>query len=450
MGINLLTAAEEKALNPVIRIMNTVMKMHDIPNSNEADDALNQLMNAEFEALCKKRRLNRQKLLDLAVNVMNSKWFCVYLSGGDFDSEGNPVAVWSFVTGDHPENQKRITQEEYPNFFTIVTRLTEGERASKDAVLAEYRSALGLSDEYKSIDADYVDAVLTIYEIFGDNPRKITIRPLKYSLLMVDKVNALKLWTLTDKSNMKNLFVPYDSVKDKKVGIGLRINFDAVPANLTKSLTRYDKLVYNTVYTLYRSGYHTMTASMIYMNMGYNSRPNKNDIQKINDSLTKMGTIRVFIDNKREREAFPDYPLVRFDEILLDFVRGSIVEVNGFVSESAVKIKTEPCMGRFANERKQIRNISMNLLNAPINKTENQLAVYDYLLYLIEYAVKTSMKITKATFFERVDATDRKQRQRALKLADELLAYFKEEEAIVDYSIEPDGIFIVKKVEKKK
>lgn len=450
MDIYLLSAEEEKTLKPVLKIMDTVLKMHEVTKTNDADDALNQLMNTEFEALCKKKRLNRQKLLDLAVKVMNSKWFCVYLSGGDIDSEGNPIAVWSFVTGDNPEIQKRITQDEYPEFFTIVNRLTEGERAKKEVVLAEYRTALGLSEEYKSMDADYVDAVLTIYEIFGDNPRKITIRPLKNSLLMVDKVNALKLWSLTDKSNKKRLFVPYDSMKEKRVGIGLRINFDAVPANLTRSLTRYDKFVYNTVYTLYKSGYHTITASMIYMNMGNNSRPNKRDIQKINDSLTKMGTIRVFVDNSKEREAFPDYPLVRFDEILLDFVRGSIVEVNGYVSESAIKIKTEPCMGRFANDRNQIRNIDMKLLNAPISKTENKLAVYDYLLYLISYSVKTSMKITNSTFFDRVDAVDRKQRQRALETADELLAYFKKEKWIVDYTMEADGIVIVKKLEKKK
>lgn len=448
--IYLLSAEEQKALKPIIQIMHTVLSMHDVSNTNDADDALNQLMNTEFIALCKKKRLNRQKLMDIAERVMNAKWFCVYLSGGDIDSNGDPVAVWSFVTGDHPEIQKRITQEEYPDFFTIVNRLTEGERKKKDVILAEYRSALGLSEEYKSIDADNVDAVLTVYEIFGDNPRRITVRPLKNHLLMVDKVNALKLWSLTDKSNKKKLFVPYDSVKEKRVGIGLLINFDAVPANLTKSLTRYDQLVYNTVYTLYMSGYQTITASMIYMNMGNNSRPGKDAIQKINDSLTKMGAIRVFIDNSKEREAFPDYPLVRFDEILLDFVRGSIVEVNGSVSESAIKIKTEPCMGRFANNRNQIRSIDIKLLNAPISNSENQLAVKQYLLYLTSYSVKTSMKISHSTFFERVGATDRKQKQRALDAADKVLAYYKDEQWISDYTMEADGILIVKKQETKK
>jgi len=447
-GIMLLSAEEQKTLKPILRIMNTVLKMHELSKTNDADDELNQQMNKDFEALCKKRRLNKQKLLDLAVQVMNSKWFCVYLSGGDVDRNGIPQPTYSFVTSDHPEVQTVITQEEYPDFFTIGSRISPSERNVKEAILTEYRSALKLGKEYKSIDADHVDAVLSIYEIFGDNPRKIMIRPLKSSLILGDKVDALKLWGLTEKQNKKNLFVPYESasVKGKKVGIGLKINFDGVPANLTKSLTRYDKFVYSTVYTLYMSGYHNMTASMIYGNMGNNSRPSQKDIQRVNDSLTKMGTVRVFVDNSKEREEYPSYPPFSYDEILLDFVRISKMEVNGSVAESAIRIKSEPFMGRFANERKQIRKIDMKLLNAPINKTERNLAVMDYLQYITTYPNTTTRKITHDMFFERVGATDRKQKQRALEAADKVLAYYKQENWIVDYTMEADGIVIVKKL----
>lgn len=447
-GIMLLSAEEQKTLKPVLRIMNTVLKSHELSKTNDADDDLNQQMNEEFEALCKKRRLNRQQLLDLAVKVMNAKWFCVYLSGGDVDENGIPKPLYSFVTSDHPEVQTVITPEEYPDFFTIGSRVSPSTKNIKETILTEYRASLKLAKDYKAIDADHVDAILSIYEIFGDNPRKIMIRPLKDALILGDKVDALKLWGLTEKQNKKQVFVPYDSasVKGKKVGIGLKINFDGVPANLTKSLTRYDKFVYSTVYTLFMSGYHNMTASMIYGNMGNNSRPSQKDIQRVNDSLTKMGTVRVFVDNSKEREEYPSYPAVRYDEILLDFVRISKMEVNGGVSESAVRIKTEPVMGRFANERKQIRKIDMKLLNAPINKTERNLAVMDYLQYITSYPNITTRKITHDKFFESVGATDRKQKQRALEAADKVLAYYKQEKWIVDYTMETDGIVIVKKL----
>ena len=446
-GIMLLSAEEQKTLKPVLRIMNTVLKSHELSKTNDADDDLNQQMNEEFEALCKKRRLNRQQLLELAVKTMNAKWFCVYLSGGDVDENGIPKPLYSFVTSDHPEVQTVITPEEYPDFFTIGSRVSPNDKNIKETILTEYRSALKLAKNYKAIDADHVDAILSIYEIFGDNPRKIMIRPMKNALIMADKVNALKLWGLTEKSNKKKLFVPYDSAtaKGKKVGIGLKINFDGVPANLTKSLTRYDKFVYSTVYTLYMSGYHNMTASMIYGNMGNKSRPSQKDIQRVNDSLTKMGTVRVFVDNSKEREEYPSYPPFSYDEILLDFVRVSKMEVNGAVSESAIRIKTEPIMGRFANERKQIRKIDMKLLEAPISNTENQLAVKDYLIYIITYPNLTTRKITHDMFFERVGAADRKQRQRALDAADRLLAYYKDKSLILDYKMEDDGILIVVK-----
>ena len=184
--------------------------------------------------------------------------------------------------------------------------------------------------------------------------------------------------------------------------------------------------------------------------MGNNSRPSRKDIQKINDSLTKMGTIRVFVDNKKESDAYPSYPHVRFDEILLDFVRGSKVEVNGAVSESAIRIKSEPCMGRFANVRKQIRNIDMKLLNAPINKTERNMSIMDYLLYLTTtYQATTTKKITYETFFERVGVSDKKQKQRALETAEKVLAYYKTRKWIAGYTMEKDGIVIVKKAEKR-
>lgn len=446
-GIELLSAEEQKALKPVLRIMNTVLKSHELSGANDADDAVNQQMNEEFEALCRKRRLNRQKLLDLAVSVMNRKWFCVYLSGGGIDADGNPIPLYSFVTSDHPEVQTEIKKEEYPDFFTISSRVSSADKNIREKILTEYRSALKLAKDYKSLDADYVDAVLSIYEIFGDNPRKIMIRPLKDALILGDKVDALKLWGLTEKSNKRNLFVPYESAsaKGKKVGIGLKINFDGVPANLTKSLTRYDKYVYSTVYTLYASGYHNMTASMIYTAMGYRSRPSQKDIQRINDSLTKMGTVRVFIDNSKEREEYPSYPPFRYDEILLDFVRVSKMEVNGYVAESAIRIKTEPIMGRFASERKQIRRIAMELLNVPINKTERQLAVKDYLEYITTFPNITTRKITHDSFFERVGAKDRKQRQRALETAERVLAFYKEKKHIMDYRMEDDCIVIVKR-----
>lgn len=449
-GIDLLSAEEQKTLKPIIGIMNTVLKMNEVSKTNEADDALNQKMNADFEALCKKKRLNRQKLLDLAVKVMNSKWFCVYLTGGTFDKDDTPMPLYSFITSDHPDVQTEITSEEYPDFFTIGKRISSSDKNIREAILTEYRSALNLAKEYKSIDADHVDAVLSIYEIFGDNPRKIMIRPLKNALILGDKADALKLWGLTEEHNKKQVFVPYDSVsvKGKKVGIGLKINFDGVPANLTRSLTRYDKFVYSTVYTLYKSGYQNMTASMIYGNMGNNSRPSQKDIQRVNDSLTKMGTTRVTVDNKLEHDEYPSYPYFHtYDEILLDFVRISKMEVNGGVSESAIRIKTEPVMGRFANERKQIRKIDMKLLNAPISKTERNLAVMDYLQYITSYPNITARKITHKMFFERVGATDRKQKQRALDAADKVLAYYKKLKWIVDYTMEKDGIVIVKKLE---
>lgn len=451
-NISLLTAEEEKSLNPVIRIIHTVVKMHDAPYTTEADAELNQQMNSEFEALCRKRRLKKQKLLDLAVNVLNSKWFCVFLSGGDFDSIGNPFAVWSFITSDQPEIQKQIVREEYPDFFTINKRMSPDTPNFKDVLMTEYRSALQLGKEYKSISADYLDAVMTIYEVFGDNPRKITTRPISTNYFLADKITALKLFGLTEKQNKKSLFVSYDSTstQKKKVGIGLKIDFDGVPANLTKSLTMYDKNVYNAVYTLYMYGYHNMTASMIYGRMGTNSRPSTKDIQRVNDSLTKMGTIRVTIDNSKEHEEYPSYPLtLSYDEILLDFVRMSKMEVNGSVSESAIRIKSEPFMGKFARVRNQIREIDVRLLNPPVNKSEKNLSIRDYLIYIISYPHTTTRKITHDLFFKRIGAIDRKQKQRALETTNRILTYYKKQKLIADYKMEDDGILIVKKLAEK-
>lgn len=227
---------------------------------------------------------------------------------------------------------------------------------------------------------------------------------------------------------------------------------------ITKHLTAFDKRCYIAAGALFNNGYPCFTVAQLYAAMGNNGRPNANDIKKINDSLTKMRSAVVFIDNdckdktiieNSELSLFPNYKLSKtfpYDGNLLPMERISAV-VNGQTVDSAINLFREPPLISFAKERKQITTINRNILESPLNKTEMHLKIEDYLIEQISFMKKENSKINKRmlfnTFFEKIGIQTRLQRQRAKEDITKYLDYYKQIAFIKDYSIDKDGINII-------
>lgn len=287
---------------------------------------------------------------------------------------------------------------------------------------------------------------------------KITVKPTSKLNYPLDKPNSVIWgWDLIEEATKTNpngqLKLKIDtSKKDSKqdAAIMYSINFDELPdgVKINKRLTQYDKRVYIAAATLFNAGNEVITATQVFGMMGNSKKPNVDDLQKVNDSLTKMGAARVMIDNAQEVQYAKGYKHFKYDASLLPFERMSAF-VNGQLTESAIHLFREPPLITFAKERNQITTIDRRLLESPINKTEANLKIEDYLIRRIE-RMKNSKKNSKiprkilfATIYDRCNIKTAKQKQRAPeKIRRYIDYYYKECGWIKGYIEEADGITI--------
>lgn len=208
----------------------------------------------------------------------------------------------------------------------------------------------------------------------------------------------------------------------------------------TRPLTEFDKLIHAIVGTLYYSGHEEMTVNQIYTFLNGNDiKASTFQLNKINDSLTKMSLTRVYIDNEKEIGVLEGYKPFRHDENLLSFRRDSFVG-----GDSRIILNTEPILFKFAIQRKQITAIPLEVLRPPLSKSEGNLAINDYLISRITAAKKgkISSKVLYRTLFDRCAITEKKQRRRAKETISTLLNHYVGSGFIKDYKLEKDGIFL--------
>ena len=215
---------------------------------------------------------------------------------------------------------------------------------------------------------------------------------------------------------------------------------------ITKNLTQFDKRVYIACGSLFNGGNNIVSASQIYRAMGNSKRPSPDDIKKINDSLTKMGAARVYIDNTQEAKN-TKYPHFKYDAPLLPFERITAYINNNLVKDSAIHFYREPPLITFAKQRNQITTVSRQLLESPISKTESNLRIEDYLIERIGRMRSgkgtTSRKILYSTLFEKCEITTAKQKQRTPEKIRRYLTHYKKTGWIIDFKEESDGISII-------
>lgn len=226
------------------------------------------------------------------------------------------------------------------------------------------------------------------------------------------------------------------------------INFDELETGvtITKQLTPFDKRCYIAAAALYNAGNDIITATQVYYMMGNATPPNKTDVQKVNDSLTKMGAARIYIDNQQEVKATKGYTHFKYDAHLLPFERISAY-INGQLTESAIHLFREPPLMAFARQRNQITTVSRLLLESPVSKTDANLRIDDYLLERIGHMKsgkgKAPRKMLFETIYRQCSITTAMQKQRAPAKIRRYLDYYKKCEWIKGYTEDADGITIL-------
>ena len=260
----------------------------------------------------------------------------------------------------------------------------------------------------------------------------------------IDKVNN-NLWNDLEYASDAQLAFTTGEVKGREVNVIMGINFATLDGvKITKSLTHFDKRVYIAVSALWNAGNKVITLTQIHYTMGNTQRPAKKQLEKINESVTKMMTAWLYLDNAEEVHGKFKYPKVQFhyDASLLPMERMTI-KVKGLVSDAALHIFREPPLMSFARDRKQITTFEAKMLQSPLRKTDGNLAIEDYLLERIAGARRKGLTniILFDTLFQILKVTtDRKQKTRILQTVKKYFEHYKSCGQIKSYVMEPDKI----------
>lgn len=274
----------------------------------------------------------------------------------------------------------------------------------------------------------------------------ISAKPVHSLDFPLDKINS-NIWNLlTDtQPNGQIAFATEKRGTAKEATILYSINFDQLEpeVSITKKLTPFDKRCYIAIAALFNNNNPVISAAQIYTAMGNKGRPSAKDLQKINDSLTKMAAARVFINNEQEITVNKKYNRFVYDAALLPFERISAI-INNQLCESAIHLFREPPLVTFAKDRKQITTISRALLESPLSKTDANLRIDDYLIERIAHIRngKVNSKLLYTTIFKRCGITEKKQRQRAHDKIRRYLDHYKKCGFIKGYTEAADGITI--------
>ena len=245
------------------------------------------------------------------------------------------------------------------------------------------------------------------------------------------------IWRSIEKEQSGQLTFAFETGRDKDTTVICALSWDDPNTRITKHLTEWDKRVYIATASLFDGGNETVTLTQIYKIMGNDGSPAPNQVEKINDSLTKMGTARLYIDNQGEINKGFKYPAFKYDAPLLPFERITAT-VNG-KETTAIHILKEPPLISFARGRKQITTIDLELLKSPISKTDDNLRIDDFLLEYIAHLKKDrklSSKITFDTICKACNATTKKQKQRLPKKIEEYLKHYTKCEWIIGYTMD--------------
>jgi len=246
----------------------------------------------------------------------------------------------------------------------------------------------------------------------------------------------------------------------KVANVFYSINFAGLDsdAKITKKLTNFDKRVMIAVAALFNAGNTVISINQIHKTMGNADNANSRQKQNIKDSVIKMNAAQILLSNKYkeapnpETSTYPNVPEFEYINTLLP-MKLCAAYVNGVLTQDAIQIYDEPPLVTFAKSRKQFTTIPPELLASNIPKTEQNLAIEDYLIERIfkmrrDSKNKHKKPITKilfSTINENCNRRTKDRKKATPKKVYEYLDYYKSLESFKlfsDYTKEPDGVNI--------
>ena len=241
-----------------------------------------------------------------------------------------------------------------------------------------------------------------------------------------------------------------DRRKGKTANILLLLNFDELEGvKISRTLTIYDKSVWNACANLARCGYEIVTAQDVYRFMGYNNNLNQRDKKKILESIETIVRARVFISNKEEHALYKKYDEISLNTPLLA-AEICKAKIGNTVVEEAIRIIEPPKLFAIAEKRGQITTIPFAVLESPINKNDDIALITDYLLMRIS-RMKNNKHIQRTILLDTLygkcnitdSASDRVKKTRLPEKINRLLNHYKSVGWIGGYQLTKQEIIII-------
>ena len=374
-------------------------------------------------------------------------------------TENYQIPIWDNETGGPPRDPNRQHEtppDRYMEGTTTPRRIIDDLAAILPGTesLEEVQGRVEALPRLNTINPQYWERVSAILGKPEAKLPSVTGKRVQKFDFPVDKVNS-EIWKILEYTPEGQIGIADGTgivhiATEKKgskwqVSVLYSINFDALGDNvsITRKLTPFDKRVYLAVSALYNAGNRIISFSQIYRTMGNTHSPNAHDIEKIADSIAKMAAARIYIDNKEEVRAKYRYDKFTYEASLLPMERLEGV-INGKAVEAAIHLFREPPLVSFARGRKQITTIERQLLETPVNKTDQNLLLEDYLIERIAHAKtgRQPAKILYDTLYAEARITTKKQRQRAGDKLGAILGHYVKCGFIKGYTDEGDGIRI--------
>ena len=238
--------------------------------------------------------------------------------------------------------------------------------------------------------------------------------------------------------------------KHKEVKTLVTINREKLQgAEIKKATSDYDFIVMDAVVSLILAGNSFITNQMIYRTMTGNTegKLTPNHEARINQSLDQLQSTNADIDPSEELDAHYITDGTRISGPLLAFYRISPIVLNG-TETSAIQVLAMPPLYTYAVRKNQVAHYPISLLDAPINKTEKNIVLQQYLLDRV-HAMKNkkadmSKAILYAAIYEKLEISGtaagpvspgiRKKQQAARESAKAILQTFKEQGYIKNYA----------------
>lgn len=351
-----------------------------------------------------------------------------------------------------------------------------------DRMLAFYLKKHELTDAQAFLN-DFIDTENPVNEAEKQEIIQVITQRLDSIEFPIDKINR-KIWNLPAEYSGKGVIGirVEKSGSETPIRVSYSIDFPKIEemitasgGTITRALSFYDKRVCAAAAGLFNNGQNYFSFTALFHAMGYEGRPGKKHLEKLEASIKKLEGAIIMLNNSAEVEAGYKYPTFKYYGSLLpmEFVKA---EIDGVMVDSAIHLFREPPLVSFARQRNQFTTVKLDLLQSPVNKTETSIAIEDYLIARIAHekherfekrktilklqrlktrtvedekrlakmlkADKAPLRILAETICNEAGITEKKQRQRAFDTASRFLDHYKSKGNISDFSRDGKGFSI--------